>query len=124
MLISIQAEIERINFVNLPAGRPMKFEAVVRVGNAVVGKISDTRCWCNWGVITKGALVPGEWGGRVPEVVQCLRKLGMISREAMVAHIAQAKAADERKDRECDRKELDRLCKKYGISIQIPTALR
>ncbi len=95
MLISPQAEIEAIRFVPFKS-RAMKAEKVVCIDNTIIVRLNATTAASNR--VNNFAYLPGHHN--MDQVVTGLYRLGMISPDAMNAHLSLC--ADRRRQSDCE----------------------
>lgn len=107
-------EIDDLYFHQLPSGRPINIEKVVRIGNTLVMLGKNGKLYSN--VVGKFAYSAGDWPW-ISNVMNALVRLGVITKEQMTQHMKYNDARIAKEDREYAKKSLQRIEKKYGIKF-------
>jgi hypothetical protein len=113
-LISTRQEIEAIRFVAFGT-RPHTAEKIVRVDGLILAKLGKTTVACSRD-LSKFAYLPGKTPWMEP-VLKGLRLLGMISKEAMDAHLARCEERSAAEERRYAKGTLIDAAKTLGITL-------
>lgn len=113
-LISTRQEVEAIRFVAFGT-KPHVAEKIVRVDNLIFAKIGKYTVACSRD-LSKFAYMPGKtpW---METVMTGLRRLGMISKQAMEAHLADCERRSAADERRYAKDQFIDAAKKLGIDL-------
>lgn len=120
LIMSLEDEIARIRFVRFPVRKKANVASVVRVGRIVMADLGGNEVACskdmeNWAI-------PG-WAGGYDDVVEGLRRLGVVSASAVNKHKQHGERVRKARDRKSDIESVLEITKRLGLSAKEQRAL-
>lgn len=91
-------------------------EKIAIVNDAMIAKTKDGKLYTNDRGIRNAHMI-NEGGPFFKSTLECLVKLGVISKGDMNTHLEYVEKNEMKEDREYDRKSLDKILNRYGIIL-------